>query len=120
MSEEYTLYVMVRNDVDSLTPGKIAAQVNHAGTHFLWKYGHLATVEEWIGDRGFGRVIVLSAYPHDITEFCNPEGNIAGIIVDPSFPVKDGLVTHHVEMMTCGYIFCNVTVANRFQNMRLL
>ena len=136
MQEDYTLYVMVRRGVESMTPGRVAAQVNHAGTQFLWRYppvigrtsdGVLEAILKWgdsvlkwgdsvknDGSYGFGRTIVLTADKDEIECWCTPgssfslPGYIAsGIVNDPSYAVRDGSVTHYINFMTCGWIFCS-------------
>ena len=54
------LYVVVRNDLDSLNAGKAMAQTNHAGTQFLSQFKtYPKVVKEWLNEgKGFGTVIV--------------------------------------------------------------
>lgn len=115
------LYVLARNDLDSLNPGKLAAQVNHAGTKFVYdafkndiddsKTELDIMFKSWIESaNGFGTCIVLEA-PIDKIEGLDknplfpPSTTMIGVVKDPSYPVRDGAITHLIPLTTCAYVF---------------
>jgi hypothetical protein len=123
------LYVFLRSDLDSMTPGKAAAQVAHAasqaaykhygsgnGTPVHWPYREWEN-SPWDGateiDRdedllGFGTTIVLDAghmrngVPRDKLDRL---GYVHGVVRDPSYPLRDGTFTHYVNIFTCFWLF---------------
>ncbi len=125
----YKLYVFLRSDLESLTPGKAAAQVAHAASqHSIRSYatftpGCTAGLREWT-DAGrepasgrldedaedFGTTIVLDGgtfYP-DVPVEINTLLEMAeqsGVVRDPSYPLRDGRVTHLLDLKTCAWIF---------------
>ncbi len=110
MVEEFYLYILMRNDMDSLNPGKAVAQGAHAANQFVKQRYQLWNKEykKWAGDRGYGTTIVLSASQQQIIEciMANPGDDYCkGIVTDETYPLKDGDTTHYFPCMTCGYIF---------------
>lgn len=123
------LYILARNDIASMNPGKLAAQVAHAATHFEQLLPKLLTnskdqeynnrlsalVAAWRGDRYFGTTIVLEetdtksfeAFPRDAHWTVTSEDDIVvcGTVTDPTYPLRDGSVTHLISLETCHYIF---------------
>lgn len=118
---EPILYILMRNDLDSLNCGKAAAQATHAASDFeqnvlllpendTFSQCVLEGVSRWRGNRTFGTTIVLEArWPmienvitfidnNDINVFCR-------IIHDPTYPIRDGEVTHLIPLNTCAWIF---------------
>jgi peptidyl-tRNA hydrolase len=116
---EPILYILVRTDLASLTPGKVAAQVSHASTAFAIHNARTKLLDQWAnhGDtrRGFGTAIVLGVDDDVvILEFCQEaidKALVAGVICDPSYPLRDGDYTHLIKLITCGYIFGDREVA---------
>lgn len=116
---EPTLYILMRNDLDSLNPGKACAQASHATNMFeMYCQNNIRNVllhehvEQWRGDRTFGRCLCVAVNDIDIQSFnhmINYEKSntnfIGDIVTDPSYPVQDGSVIHKVEAVTCGWIF---------------
>ena len=111
------LYILMRSDMDSLNPGKGMAQAAHAANMFgQIKNGPFKTgkhpskdIEEWFGNRGFGTTIVLDcgdelALKNIIN--CASISYKAGIVMDETYPIRDGKVTHLLPVNTCGYVFC--------------
>jgi peptidyl-tRNA hydrolase len=109
------LYILVRDDIDSLTPGKAMAQCAHAANlceRLIARSKNKvakAAWKEWEGNRGFGTTIVLNGGSiFDIEHFLDetlPQENINGVVEDPTYPVRDGEVTHLVKVKTVGFFF---------------
>lgn len=121
----HVLYILMRNDITSMNPGKAMAQASHASNAFvhqtdayiqsfverkarieeLNKYFH-----EWQNETGygFGTVLVLEGR---MTEFkplistFKALDYMADVIVDPTYPIVDGEIVHHVCLETCAYVF---------------
>lgn len=126
-----TLYILMRNDLDSLNSGKACAQAAHAANVFQSElegfresfhkgiFGDHVDLNDaknlietynswWNQTRGFGTTITLSADHFGLkTTIHNAHrlGFIAGFVNDPTYPVRDGHVTHLVSLVTCGYVF---------------
>ncbi|MFA7408380.1 MAG: peptidyl-tRNA hydrolase [Anaerolineaceae bacterium] len=111
-----TLYILMRTDLASMNPGKACAQACHAANMFVHE------VESRFSERdrhdlidwskqtiqGFGTTIVLGADWDTIAEkvhFAINDGFVAGIVRDPTYPIRDGEVTHLIPLDTCAYIF---------------
>lgn len=124
------LYILMRSDMASLNPGKAMAQATHAANECVFlirkwakaaeekgknyqKYDHFKKMqkmlESWEEDRGFGTCIVLDIGSEaNLQEFVAAAGTAglrAGITHDPSYPVRDGDVTHLIPVDTCGFVF---------------
>lgn len=125
------LYILVRTDMDSMTPGRIAAQASHAANQFVFDYNKdiehygkdykalgdiLAPLresyEEWVNQTpsGFGTVIVLNGGgERDIRSFLetlDQNDYFFARVIDPEYAVKDGNSVHFVEnVLTCAYVF---------------
>lgn len=113
-----TLYILARTDLTSMNPGKMAAQACHAANAFIGKY-HIFNGEglyndgvlDWIHStpQYFGTTIVLDAKNlttiQDIVSRYQNADMPADIVLDPSYPVRDGSVTHLLPLETCGYVF---------------
>ena len=60
-------------------------------------------------DQGFGTVLTLDAGDigkvREIVDAAFKHGFPAGIVHDPSYPVRDGAVTHLIPLDTCGWVF---------------
>jgi peptidyl-tRNA hydrolase len=115
---EYYLYILMRNDLPSMNPGKACAQAAHASNQFVsdldiqtpknWDHV-LDMYGEWAKSaKGFGTTIVLEASGPDIAdaiECAKSKGYFAAEVWDPTYPFLDGQVIHHVNLMTCAYAF---------------
>ena len=107
----------MRTDMDSLNPGKAMAQASHASNAFVYRWGKEKAVKEWQGEtqQGFGTVLVLGVTGdelYSVVEKVNEdlrfkEDVYSDIIHDPTYPVQDGEVVHHIPVDTCGYVFGN-------------
>lgn len=121
------LYIIMRNDIESMNQGKSIAQGSHASNAFVKHFhSHMQAsfrpndkaedeqlneaFYEWekSTSQGFGTVLVLEASMKDINttiEILKKVGKIAGIVHDPTYPIVDGSVVHHIPLDTCGYVF---------------
>jgi peptidyl-tRNA hydrolase len=113
------LYIIMRGDMDSLNPGKAAAQACHAANAWMFRALYCIPqpqikpiIEEWLGPYGFGTTIVLQPKnfdDQDIKKMINDaRANLeltVGYVTDESYPIRDGACTHHIPVITCGYIF---------------
>lgn len=75
---------------------------------------------EWVGEgedyRGFGTTIVLASETPDQdfewvrSELVRRQCHAGmGIVVDPTYPIRDGAVTHLVSFPTCMWVFGRVS-----------
>ena len=126
------LFLLMRNDLNSMNTGKIAAQASHASNAFVHHYhafcqevnGNPVNLEEskaiingfieWehATPQGFGTVLVLEGKMPAIAStigIMKSMGYVAGVVHDPTYPIVDGEVVHHIPLDTCGYVF----VANK-------
>jgi peptidyl-tRNA hydrolase len=121
------LYIIARNDLKSMNPGKLAAQASHAANAFVHHFhGYMRdnsaktggnpadqlnkAFYEWENStpQGCGTVLVLEGKMIDISytvKLFNGMGYIAGVFNDPTYPVLDGDVVHYVSLDTCAYVF---------------
>lgn len=122
------LFVFLRSDLESMSAGKACAQVAHAASQAAWtvKCRQLDTdldlaYESWEATaRGFGTTIVLdggsletrglASKPWEVEavtleKTIKDVGLASGIVHDPSYPVRDGGVTHLIPLDTCFWIF---------------
>jgi hypothetical protein len=98
----------MRTDLPSLNCGKGMAAAHHAGTHLQYHYGDREEYKNWVKQaNGFGTVVTLNASEKNIYDIIRQnkyQGEISGLIIDPTYPIKDGETTHHVKCLTCGYV----------------
>lgn len=90
------VYILSRSDLPSLNPGKLAAQVHHAGVQMMSKYHNSPLVKEYIktgienGAEHFNTTLVLSATFDDIhatVKAMKKLNNVEyGMVIDPSYP----------------------------------
>jgi peptidyl-tRNA hydrolase len=120
------LYILMRNDLASLNPGKAMAQASHASNAFVRKFHEYmqrlnATADqkavdlntafyEWENStvQGFGTVLVLEGNMNDIDStvyMFQKLGYVADLIHDPTYPIVDGSVVHYIPINTCAYVF---------------
>lgn len=104
-----TLYILMRTDMDSMNAGKAMAQAAHAANMFTDNVADCGCIEEWLGDRGFGTTIVLSVTTErellEVVQAAQEDGFEADLVLDPTYPLRDGNYTHHLPVITCGYVF---------------
>jgi peptidyl-tRNA hydrolase len=98
--KDYRLYILMRNDLQSLTPGRAAAQASHASNAFIHKFGKRADVKEWQRqtEQGFGTAIVLGVDNKQlISIFEQPAIKhwlVKDKVYDPEYVIR---VTHEIE-----------------------
>jgi peptidyl-tRNA hydrolase len=91
---EPRLYIIMREDIPDMNPGKGMAQAAHAQADMieymntLEDYGVSEMVKLWREDRSFGTTTVLSAELIDIQEMVNKIEH-SGLTVDPSYPWRN-------------------------------
>lgn len=120
------LYILARTDMDSMNPGKLAAQCSHASNYFIHgvdeymdktysdsedRIDFMVGIDIWKNStpQGFGTVLVLGVNYNQMTTACNVADKIgyySGVVLDPTYPIRDGEVTHFLPVETCGFIFC--------------
>lgn len=125
-----TLYILMREDLPDMNPGKAMAQAAHAQADFdawvdtlspndqmLWR------IQEWKEDRTFGRTLVLSADLQFIESMMNKAGWFGvGMTVDPTYPWRNfyGKVFTTVEV-TCAWCFaCDLTPPDQIEFLKSL
>ena len=121
------LYILMRSDLTSLNPGKAMAQASHASNAMVYKAKQLgkrglgdrlhALFEKWETQtpQGFGTCLVVDADNEmtiseairDLSRIPSTGGMLGGLINDPTYPVRDGDITHFISVNTCGYVFCD-------------
>lgn len=114
------LYILMRTDLESMNPGKGMAQASHASNAFVSRMNsrnkanpdsdRTKLFHSWQDEtaQNFGTVLVLGStidQIHNITDVATRLNFDSDIIVDPTYPIRDGEVTHFIELETCGYIF---------------
>ena len=126
------LYILMRSDLESLNPGKMVAQGAHAANQFAFNMGKLRyslekphaddplstpennallrLFEQWETSTpdGFGVTICLDVTGQQlplVVAAAKRANSAAGVTHDPSYPLRDGQVTHLLPLDTCGYVF---------------
>ena len=122
------LYILIRNDLASMNSGKAIAQGSHASNAFVHHFNGYAQeynsksvhegietatmngFNEWENStrQGFGTVLTLEGKMSVISGTVNimkSLGYVAGVVHDPTYPLVDGEVVHHIPLDTCAYIF---------------
>lgn len=136
------LYILMRNDLTSMNPGKAIAQGSHAANAFVYhfhayaqKYNSTVVHEsiqtatmngfnEWENSthQGFGTVLTLEARMADVSPVVSifkSMGYVAGVVHDPTYPIVDGEVVHHIPLDTCAYVFVPNKEKDEFASMLL-
>lgn len=123
------LYILMRSDLNSLNAGKAMAQAGHAANamvHEIRRSGAVPSkyitnlLNKWEGSttQGFGTCLVLDCHNQQIMvevlralrSVVESRGAkhgevVSGILNDPTYPVRDGDVTHFISVNTCAYAF---------------
>lgn len=122
------LYIIVRNDLASMNSGKAIAQGSHASNAFVKHIerhtqntnaqSNILTRDqdiiksfrdwEYSTPQGFGTVLTLEGKMNDVyttIDTFKSLGYIASVVHDPTYPIVDGEVVHHIPLDTCAYVF---------------
>lgn len=93
---DHRLYILMRNDLPSMNPGKAMAQAAHASNQFVAEYGDTPEYMEWIGvnphiqsRRWFGTTIVVAVNKMDLEmALMEARGHKipSGEVYDPTYP----------------------------------
>lgn len=110
-----THFVLMRTDLPDYLPGKSMAQSNHAGTAMMVDvlmsaHPHQKQFLEWLdeGGGGFGTCIVKGVTHRQLLKALSVAshlGLIAGPVIDPEYPIRDGHLVTHARVTTCAYVF---------------
>jgi len=116
----YRLYIIMRTDMASMNAGKAMAHAAHAANDFedrIQKYIKKHDEDEWLvnryldwkEDRSFGTTLVFGGKENDIMTVTGShfEDGMSGLVIDPTYPIRDGEIVHHISIMTCGWVFCD-------------
>lgn len=108
-------YLLVRNDLASMNPGKGFAQSDHAGTQMVlkdmlgWSAEHQAWVRRWANDGdGFGTVLSKGVSERTMIQALDIAKRLGvphATVLDKSYPLLDGETLHLIPLVTCAYIF---------------
>ena len=99
------LYIVMREDLWDLNPGKGMAQASHATSDFenyepltggIWD--SLAT---WCEGRNFGTTIVLEAPINDFERIAEATQH-NGVVTDPTYPYRN----YYGKLFTCSAVTC--------------
>lgn len=116
------LYIVARSDLASLNPGKLAAQCCHAANDFMNTLkkeetnfpdsNSVQVFNKWLKESSqhtFGTTIVLDGYNEENMKYIFDTVTSMGIdgrwVMDDTYPVKDGEVTHLLPINTCFWLF---------------
>jgi peptidyl-tRNA hydrolase len=102
MKSDLRLYILMRNDLQSMVPGRCMAQASHASNAVVHEHGaKRRVVGEWQKQtkQGFGTTIVLSANKDQIEKIlADPELKdwVKGWVTDPEYVIR---VTREVALL---------------------
>lgn len=113
---EYALHIIMRNDVESLNPGKAMAQASHAygalKKHIRFAIKLQEEYLSWLEQtpQEFGTTIVKAGNYGAINRVLAKSERfypnvLSGWVLDPTYPVRDGAITHLIPLETCAYFF---------------
>lgn len=112
------LYILMRNDMASMNPGKAMAQAAHAANSFqtyMMQNEHLAKqYDAWAfgGNRphskAFGVTIVLAVNEGSML-YAETEAQLdnipSSLVHDETYPLLDGETLHLIPLNTCAWVF---------------
>lgn len=99
MKKELRLYILIRNDLQSMSPGRCMAQAAHAANAVVHKFSTNINVRQWQKQtmQGFGTTIVLSASAEKIGELFTKtdlkKWSVKDWVTDPEYVIR---VSHEV------------------------
>lgn len=117
---EPALYILMRTDMASMNAGKAMAQAAHAANAFIHTsamqfpegdHQDYADISAWQHQtaQGFGVTLTLAVPTEkemkEAVWAAIEDGFIADTVHDPTYPVRDGEVTHLLPVDTCAYVF---------------
>lgn len=121
----------MRTDMDSLNAGKAMAQAAHAANLMVErvrsikekasKTGGGGSYVKWLlhkwqeEGKGFGTTIVMNGddlrFIKEIIELMEPDDDLKqynyGTVMDETYPLRDGRITHFLPIETCMWVFCD-------------
>ena len=115
--EPHFLYVFMRTDMQSMNPGKAVAHGAHAANQFdvaikdVSNEDLQAGYDAWVkSGTFFGTTITLGVNEEQLHRHVASIADlgssvVAGVVMDPTYPVRDGQVTHLIPVNTCGFAF---------------
>ena len=103
------LYILMRDDLDSMNAGKGMAQACHAANAFAVRARQDKGYKAWAAEtsQSFGTTITLAVNAQQLysaVAVAEKLGFMAEVIHDPTYPLVDEVV-HLLPMDTCGYVF---------------
>jgi peptidyl-tRNA hydrolase len=123
--DDVRLYILMRTDMASMNPGKAVAQGAHAANLAIRDMRVFASMDaddeqmlaEWEGQaHGFGTTITLGVDGRTLNEIIDVAADeldlCSGVVLDPTYPLRDGQVTHLIPLVTCGYILTRRSYLN--------
>lgn len=121
------LHLLMRTDLSSMNPGKACAQAHHAATQMAEQVRHMEVTllyDEWIAQTGFYGTVLTFGTDEDtlrrLVAVAHLQGMCCGRIIDPSYPLRDGQVTHALTLVTCGFILCRKSKADFLGALQLM
>lgn len=121
--DPHVLYILMRDDMASMTPGRACAQASHATSLFEKDALHpplFQRVAEWRRGLFFGAAVVLAASEDDIRSIVGKIDEDSGVFwnlcYDPDYKVRDGDAIFKISALTCAYIFCKVSFKEKHFN----
>lgn len=116
MESNPVLYILMRNDMESMNPGKGMAQASHAygamKKAVRQNHNMQALYRAWMDstEQEFGTTIVLAGSLAEINTAIadldeRPDACVCGWVHDPTYPLRDGFVTHYIPLDTCAFVF---------------
>jgi hypothetical protein len=115
--EPHYLYILMRQDLASMNPGKAVAHGAHAANQFdaamksVTNKELLAGYHEWVKSADFfGTTLTLAVNEAQLASNVAAASNVgdmvvAGTVFDPTYPLRDGEVCHFIPLVTCGFVF---------------
>lgn len=113
------LFILMRTDLASMNPGKAIIQGSHAANMAVYEAGGTKFLKEWEEQAGgYGTGVSFDGGSYDrinevllkieAQKFLHPQLNdvFYGWLHDPTYPLRDGDVTHFIPLDTCAYVFC--------------
>jgi peptidyl-tRNA hydrolase len=112
-SKKSALYILIRTDMLTMTPGRAAAQSSHITSACEKDSVDFETEDVYHAwkqttDQGFGTAIVLGGSIDEIDyaiQRASDRGFESNWVDDPTYVVPDGDVNHLVHVTVGGYIF---------------